>query len=720
MSEPSPNPKPDHSDVADCHISTITTSMNAVGAEDEQLPSLGYGIKATSANQISIDPGKPYEEAQTELYNLLNGEIFTAVRNKESIVFDVAASVGIGKTTITAQMIVQKILHNPQDDTRVLWLAPTKAVRTETVKQHFTDDKTGVIYPGVAICYARSADPDDPGYCRRYQRAEVIGSKRQSIAVSLCRYCNIKTSCKYLQQRQDARTAKVVVATHEAYLHNGTDIDHFNLVVIDESVTDALIEDSVIKLEDIIRWEGRMIEGAVLFAQANFISTLKQVCIRGLSEGQRNSSLGIPLLPVLCSINPRIRSAINALYDSIKNPILPEQRRMHGIDRAAAEEIVADDHLPLFGFIDLITTLSEEIETEAAINTACWLIPAQKGQVGHTHLITLRNELIERLRNRVTLLLNATPPRRLLQCLFEGQIVERNIRAETYQHVTLFTDSLYNPEHIKEGSWNKSAVEHMLSIWCNRYKKPLVVYRKKMKDFAIPKNAERFHFGSDTAFGSNVYFDCDAIILIGHYRTPDYVYIRLVSALRSHRTSMDEREAQVNKKSKKYDIPIPGYQLPDGRRLVRETYYPADLDAFLIEREEFIGNIIQTIGRARPSDPNRKGNPLPVMLLIGEPPGDFQVDDLTTLPNWLAKEDPAWLDNHPEPPDRNPTEKMLRNLTNANDEKSDDSSRLLDKVVALMQRKGWVINPYTLSKEASVHYNTAKKYLRNRRAAEES
>jgi hypothetical protein len=259
------------------------------------------------------------------------------------------------------------------------------------------------------------------------------------------------------------------------------------------------------------------------------------------------------------------------------------------------------------------------------------------------------------LKRRVTIFLDGTFPEYIMRLLIGEALQVYKIQAEEFTTTTLFTDSLRKPKTLEVGTWERAAVERLLTMACSQYDKPLVVTEKDMVGkLTIPANARTTYFRAGDSAGSNDFTDCDAVILVGHCRARGDDSVHLAAVLRRERSLRCGECAQAKlyddfSMHAKVDRPLYGYTTDDGYGLVRETMYPVDEDARAIAISSYAEGIIQAIGRARPANPDRQDNPLPVFLLCGEPPAGIRIDKVTSLSAWYKVNDPEWLEAHPAP-----------------------------------------------------------------------
>ena len=155
--------------------------------------------------------------------------------------------------------------------------------------------------------------------------------------------------------------------------------------------------------------------------------------------------------------------------------------------------------------------------------------------------------------------------------------------------------------------------------------------------------------------------------------------------------------------------------MPDDRSLIRQVTYPKDDDVRAIAQQSYAAEIIHIIGRLRLSSEERqKQPPVLVYLLVGEPPEGINIDEVTTLPDWVAWHVPEWLIDYPVPAFRRGQESTSNQelLTSANMKRKDAAVLRIKETIQEMQTMGQKITVSGVAKRAKSSRNTVAEFIK--------
>jgi hypothetical protein len=658
----------------------------------------------------------PLLEARTQLTQV-GEKIAAGLRYGEPGITLVQAGVGVGKTTVFADLFRRIASGSLRTDgggpLRVLWLTPTRQTRDEFVAS-YCETPAGALIPGIGIHAPRSNEPTDPGYCSEFQRACSLAAKRHIVPATLCVTCAQSKQCPYWRNWHELGNALGVVATHQAFLHAGDTLRPFDLVIIDEGIEYLLYERIQIEHHDIDLWGMQARQDTVYWPLFHpILETLAKAFAAQGVHGLVVHRDGSPLISILRQLNPDIDEQLQSLAAEFPACLQSQTRT------ATCERPRQNGAIPLRALSELIPALADEAAIGIPQYPQTWLLPASSGKQSSMLLYQVRHALLARLASLRTIILDATPLRPLLDLLLAGAYEDVTIQPEAFTHVTLFTDGLFQRGSTTE-TWLRRAGEHAVKLLCQQYTKPLVVCHKDAcAALVLPDHAQLTHYGAADTRGTNCYTDCDAIIMLGHYRTPDGETVRAASAATRARegTAVLPAPDDFDPHARiKVSIPILGQRDADGRPRTVAIGYPAEPFATALGRVKYSAELWQIIGRARPSDPARADAPLHVYLFIGEPIAGLPVDTLTTVKDWLEQYDPQWLDANP-PPTRfggRFTEKNRRDMWLSNLSRQLDADMRISQAIEQLHTEGAKLSRQAIAERAGASSNTVRRYHERR------
>jgi len=650
-----------------------------------------YGSRMMPCEEIEPPTLTPLtmKEARDHLDQIVHQQIVPLAQRHERSVNLIRGGTGIGKSTQFGQLFAAiatcQVLDYDDKPMRALYATHSRAKIDELVRDYLIGSD-GLLLPGVAIAYPRSPDEEDPGYCRHCKQAEALTKCNQSVNALLCTPCQQKmrekanakweamspkerrkkkfetllTPCPYQENRKALKEARVVVGVRHSFQHGGKLLEDFELIVIDEQSEEAFFQTTHVSAAALSVWEHRMAKkeetAAVLFP---VLTAMKHALVAGPAEGFAHVNHAVPLLPILQQLDPEIGSKLYALHEHLQeikweghHPGIPEQAIMGTfVDLPTSDEVWdGKEAIPMRGLLALVETLRAEAQAGHAIrDTRVWVRLPYGNDPGGLFLVAPRAHLIESLKKRVTVFLDATAYVPIMDRLFGGELTVYPIPVQSRVQVQFFGDALFRWQDLKDGGWRYETLRHDVLRKCARFNRVLVLGEQASRETIekwLPPHAEMEHWFSGEMAGSNRYSDCDAVICIGHPREPmdELVYriaaVRwpddLAGALPADRPDLFASEDIL--------VPVPGFRDTKGRRWGRVIPYPADPDVQQYARHRFSTHVTQGVGRIRPAETDTIKY---VFLYIGEPVQEMSVDRLMTLERSIREEDPEYLRANP-------------------------------------------------------------------------
>lgn len=378
----------------------------------------------------------------------------------------VQVTTGVGKTTEVAKLL------------RGLWRAwpetpdgrPIKIAYLVDSKDDAEDFRT---YLKLDLPIYEGRNPDN---CPQH---ELIAGYHAP--ASYCKSaCPVKKAgrCAYYQHRGEVMNERLVIASKQAFLNDSEEIERFDIVIVDENISDHLYQQQTITREQLLTLQ-KAIELAELdpsgqTAAAEFVGGL-------LAEMNRTDTPGSRIL----------RRKAPAI-DTSKLDRMLQTPAGHWIKPPAFWGLLAGDG---------------------------YTLRIEYGQIPQLHIATRKNGLIERLKARTVINLDATPIDDML-AEFKTQVFKRDVA----QNYILYQDTRYKLSRLmwRQDRYKGEAIACSRSIVEGVEGKTCVfTFKDQAKDLAaaLPSGAMLAIYGRDTR-ATNEFKDCDTLILTGLY-TPN-------------------------------------------------------------------------------------------------------------------------------------------------------------------------------------------------------
>lgn len=356
------------------------------------------------------------------------------------------AGLGVGKTSTVADTLARRLRFGPwptvnqqghKMPVRVAFLVDTTA-KAEEVAAALADAE-----PGDAVLL-RGRDGEN---CRDFARVRLLGERRHSPEHDLCSSCPFGSECAYLAQRDAAREARVVITTKPALLTNGRDLASFDLVVSDEDVLHSLYEVLELTSSTCSAWLSAM--GGVGECSGDHPDLIRILRVALSSSGAAAARGRVRALPLLTAAARCLGLDLCSIVGRLMRASRPKGGRYEfespwHLDASGRTELRAE--VPVRALRDLIELIADEIDGNDREDTRLWL---ESGE-GGARLLAYRpnRELIETLRSRCVLILDATPDIATLVRIFPD-LHRHCIEVPEQLEVTQFTNALRQSDAVR-------------------------------------------------------------------------------------------------------------------------------------------------------------------------------------------------------------------------------------------------------------------------------
>lgn len=158
-------------------------------------------------------------------------------------------TVGGGKTYSAIKIINEKLksgnwFYKDGKPMRVLWLCDDNYDLLEETEKEFYIPPTRLM--------GRSDDPQSRFYCREKVLVDEAGQTNHNIIQSVCLKCPWQEECEYLLNSRDVlKKEKFVIGVKSSFFNESKRLDEFDLIFIDESISDSLYKTVELTKEDV-------------------------------------------------------------------------------------------------------------------------------------------------------------------------------------------------------------------------------------------------------------------------------------------------------------------------------------------------------------------------------------------------------------------------------------------------------------------------------------
>ncbi len=497
---------------------------------------------------------------------------------------------GTGKSTTLAN-VVKRLHEEGRLKARVLILVKTKALMAELQP----------ILGNIAhFAYGRSESPDEQSYCQNLEKFSAIAAARFNPG-RFCQNCHEQLSffgktCPYKEQAKLSAGAKVVVSTYGAYLMEGSKLEPFQAVIIDEDLTSSGISEAIAinpsrdfeKIRNVVSTKPEM--QALYPVQHPLWAFLHEMEQYAASGGTMPDNL--------------IQAAT-----SLMNAEWPPQAELDSFQFEKPSYL--EDSGPRRLMVDLLE----------AIMDGKHRMVARQGRI----LFERKRSSLDVLQGKSVISLDATPLTSLLEEIWGA----RNIKTYGKQnlspnvHVTQVLGKVFSSWRATESDVQQ--LGQVVSELVNGAENPLIVMPKGLipgKDDSPSvhidhPNMKAAWWGGQTR-GSNDFDDCDTAILVGNFMPPPELTRLKINALRqSPCVAPQDSTLQA----------LQPMNLAGDSWLIPYRLQPCDPDALVqkITQQAMAAEYAQAIGRLRAIHRDKLIN---VVILNGYILADFKIDDV--------------------------------------------------------------------------------------------
>lgn len=547
----------------------------------------------------------------------------------------------------------------------------------------------------------RNPDPGHPWGCHRPLLIRRAGEGRHNPAAEVCRACREEHEaafgtgwlCHYLQSKSAAEGQDLVAAPLGSFLNASDEIEQFDIVIVDEGMTASLIERVILTPARADEWLNRM---DVLAGEASShgrwgindpFRRLMNLLKLAIAQHDPMAHDWQPATAALSTIDAAFPALIAELAQ-----IAPSKKSGHyDFERPVSGATEAEALFPLRATRDLIAAFAAELERPAGADVRCWLTP--KG----VQLVLPRQHLIDRLRRKTVINLDATPPP-LLRWLFpDMQTVELPVPGAL--HVTQIKDTLATQDRLS-GAENplRDRLAAAIDAVTRDADKPVIFGHKSLIEsrhdagprIAVSNPRVQLGWFDNQTRGLNRFSDTDCLVIVGRYSQP-------ISDLRAQVQAVRWAEIPPAPAASDEQLVPYLYRAPDGAGLARWTKSDPDPDVAAMTRWSEASTVIQAIGRGRAALRDASA-PLRVFLFTNQPIAGVPIDRMTTLAELGAS-----------PPQRgvNPDFRAAQVRRQAiNTTVASVNERAVARAVVALQDRGEVVTMTAVARESGISRKT--------------
>jgi hypothetical protein len=601
---------------------------------------------------------------------------FTLGKTRQSLL--VTSNPGTGKTHAALAEALAAVKNFPEG--RILYIADNKEVYRQWIKP---DALLHEAWQSGLVAVREGRQRAQGAFeCRKLDECEAAGSQRHAATWDVCSACpffsakNWQDSLKATKQSLDtpmpwncqqegywkgvatANQARIVLAPKASFLNNSHELAEFDVIIIDESVIEHLLENVSVTRETLALWRESMQRQAQDANQEDFFYTGWQdscepfVKLFGLIEQamalQESASLEqdqnraqklFPFMPVLTEAARLTGSDLSGIInDCLAIPTGTKTGR-YNWERPFAQ-LNGKLCFPLHFARELVTALKNELISTIS-DTRLWF-NLQKESLAlavyqpRQHLVKLlKGEIAEGETHRnqfqqapSVVLLDATPSPVLQSYVLSQDTKIVNFEVAQHLDITQVTNSLYTKDELvaREGKALKE-VSRMLEQESGKYRSAAIFCHKAFNPAAGagPLNltagtaATRItwgHFDRDNK-AMNGLSEVEFIAVVGHYCHPLDSLRAQVQAFRfGAAVEGTHKEEKSIWKIRPY-----AWTNEEGKGIARRCRADGDLEVQAAIEHSEQAAILQAIGRGRPTL-RSADKPLKVLVVTAIPLGN--------------------------------------------------------------------------------------------------
>ena len=592
------------------------------------------------------------EQARREMPGIIRRAL-RAPKGAEPRLTILQATTGTGKTTALRTVLEGEVGREGAGRTLILMRSHDAiadalsgigpALRAAMVDISTAEDDGGAT--GSAIHMAgRSADPESPAYCARYDLAKRYGEARHSVGANLCRgagqddgECPFAAGCPYLALRRRAEAAQIVFAAYPSYINAADDILSFDSIVIDEDCIPALVETAAVTAERIAEW--RDVAAHLTDAKGDDYQqhmTFLGVLETAMQAAGQQSPGSVPALSMLREAAGARGFDLGAMVKGCLQDETDKQGR-YGFERPCQVRRGQTEIVPLRLLGDLYQAIEAEVreprsDTRLRFERVLGVVPALVLRQPYAHAI-------DALQSKQVVVTDATPSP-LWRAVRPGCEI---VRYDVPQHLELV--QIYNrlltvadQRDPATKALVQAAIQREVDLCRASGGEAVILGRKALapgrganRDAYEPVEGADWGWLGNHSRALNDWEHCTLMILVGYYQPPVEAVRAMVEALRWGEPTLQApaRERRVYRWRDR-----DGSGRARWRDLDRDVLVQSVLD-HAVEAE-----IRQGIGRLRAVNADSAGPPKRILLLTGAVTS-LPIDQLVRLEDLAGRAAPS-------------------------------------------------------------------------------
>lgn len=487
----------------------------------------------------------------------------------------------------------------------------------------------------------------------------------------------------YLASRKKSDEAQAVLATKEAYLNNSEKLGEFDLIICDEDLLPYLYESVIVNTNVMQGWREKIalkqlavpdwvklmqvIEHALDTLSGEFqvssarlsrteegefnpeneaveeeglgrLTSLKDHKDRDpqLTVGEGNQILKAKIYQLgrLYPAMPALEKAASELGYILRD-LLAECAKPFKYDSGKDETYNFEKHyrhngklvLPYRAATVLLRALMDK-------ENPPYLVCNVRGSFS-LEIFEVRGHLIETLRQKTLVILDATVPPQLLSLFPDLQELHYEVKQNI--EVTQVTNALYSKQDLYNPVTRQQLGE-TIKAFTKGSKKPLAMlplrFQQGSEAIELPQHCQSEHWGLHKA--TSKFSSCDTLVMVGHHLRPiDRIRAEVIAFRAVTRGwELEDREVEPNLHSQllspKRKLRLYNHLGMYGYVSGRWMHCDQDAEVQAAIEHDFVSHVKQAIGRLRAALRSIHLPPARVLILCNEPVADLKIDFLTT------------------------------------------------------------------------------------------
>ncbi|HEX2914267.1 MAG TPA: DUF3854 domain-containing protein [Chloroflexia bacterium] len=631
------------------------------------------------ASQHGIRPLWTVAEAREQhvrlFSQLYNEHFFSLGQRRQSIV--VTSNPGTGKTHAALAEALRAVSEHPYG--RILYLADNKEVYRQWIKPGALLHKAW--QEGLVAIREGRQKAAGSFECRKFEECEAAGHQRHAPTWDICATCpffsnknwqaylskngmdnntSMPWNCQqegYWSGVEKANKARMVLAPKASFLNNSNELSEFDIIILDESPLEHLLEKVVVTRETLAvwresiqrqasqeedneyfysRWQQHYMPFIRLFELVEQALIRQQEFYQADRQTLRQNLW--PFLPTLEVVAAKTGQDLADLIAECRATQVSKQTGRYNWERPFTN-LDGSLTFPLHFACELVEGLARELSQKNK-DTRLWSGVERKSPA--LVVFQPREHLLQILRGQSTeegleyknefasppsvIILDATPAPLLLEYVMKESC--RVVSYEVAQHVevTQLTNSLYTRDELQASNGKAlQEVNRILEQECQHYASSAIFCHKafnpaagkgphKLNITASEETVTWGHFDRDNK-ALNSLSEVEFIAIVGHYCHP---LDQLRAQVQAFRFGSKEEEGQVETDKALWKLRGYNWRDEQGNGIARRCRADYDQDVQQAIEHCERAAILQAIGRGRPTlrSPEK---PLQVLLVTSTP-----------------------------------------------------------------------------------------------------